>query len=158
MDYLTQCFTITAVDFFMVGHTHCNIDQRFSIVGPILASASELETPEDFAHCIRRKHRALDGHELIVEVVRGVRDWKSALDKFGTNVCGHTGKGSAHSFRWLKYKNLDAQLRNTEFASCDDRTTPAEDDTILLIKSYMRDKELLHNPLVVRRSIGSQLD
>lgn len=158
LTHLTSMFDTCGVNFFEVGHTHLDLDQRFSVVGPVIASAEELETPTDFANRISYQYQPLAGHSLHVEVMESIRDWKLWLTNFSEDISGHTGKTSAHSFKLIRYKNLDPSWLELKCQNIDERGDPQADDRLLLVKSFMRDLIPLQNPLVVLRGDHAPLD
>ena len=48
--WLVACGRAASVstEYFVVGHTHCKVDQRFSIIAGKLSASETLETPDDF--------------------------------------------------------------------------------------------------------------
>ena len=72
LNYLTYMFDTCGVNFFEVGHTHLDQGQQLSVVGPVVASAEELETPTDFANIISNRHQPLKGHRLHVGVLESI--------------------------------------------------------------------------------------
>lgn len=158
LNYLSEVFVSTGLHFFMVGHTHTDVDQRFSVVGPVIAEATELETPADFAAVIRRRYKPLDGHELHVQVLEAIRNWKAWLINYGEVLGGHTGKGSAHAFKFVRYKNLYPSWHDMTFDSISGLDQPQAEDRLLLVKGFMRDNCPLQNPLIVLRGDHVRLD
>ncbi len=158
LTYLSEVYISTGVRFFMVGHTHTDVDQRFSVLGPIIAGAQELETHQDFAALIRNRYTPLAGHELHVQVLEAVRHWKTWLSNFGEELGGHAGKGSAHAFKILRYKNLDPSWNHLTFESKQGTGHPQPDDKLLVVKGFMRDIVPLQNPLVIEHGSPARLD
>ena len=152
-NYFTKIgkFETCEVEFFEVGHTHCDNDQRFSVVGGILRDAPELETKEDFLNCIRQNYEPLKGYELVLLTLGGIRDWKNWLADFKEELVNHTGKGSAHSFKFVPFKKLPFEWQMMRFGTVkESEGLPCQaDDIILLVKAFMRDTTLLQNPLVI---------
>ena len=151
-NYLADVFGTNGLEFMEVGHTHVDLDQRFSVLGPIIAAASELETPEDFGMLIRTKYAPLKGHELHVRLMTAVRDWKAWTHPIGEHFGGHTGKGSAHAFRFVRYKHLSEDWQKLTITDRDSLGPANPDDIIALVKGFMRDTRLLQDPLLVRRA------
>ena len=67
-------------NFFRVGHTHMKLDQRFSVVGSVLASTHLLQTPDEFATHIREhvRHTHISTH---IEVTSGAWDWQKLVQQ-----------------------------------------------------------------------------
>ena len=71
--------------FLMVGHTHCNVDQLFSIYAKVLKRQSWNGTDE-LINLITQSYR---GHKpLIVQHVKKY-DWKSWMEPHLCNLAGH---------------------------------------------------------------------
>ena len=71
-------FDTTQVEFFKVGHTHNEQDQRFSTVGSSLALAPVLEGPEEFVEWIRSHVTPVRGRRLHVEIIHRTMDSRNS--------------------------------------------------------------------------------
>ena len=149
---LEKQFASVCLEFFMVGHTHCDLDQRFSTAGPVLAEAEELERPADFGKILETKYKPLKGHVLDVSVMEAVRDWKSWLHDISETFAGHAGKGSPHSFKMVHYGDLCPEWQALHFQERDGLGEPQADDVVQIVKAYVRDSHPLQEPLVIRRA------
>ena len=138
-------------------HTHIDQDQRFSVAGPFVARGKHLETMEDFANVLREKYQPLPGHKLVVQVLPGVRDWKTYFqEKIPFEFEGHALKDSHHVFRFCNQSALPRYAADHEMDDgvCVDKGIfPSADDhgsnVIMLAKSYMRDEILAQTPVLV---------
>ena len=115
LNFLNEVLLGMGVHFFIVGHTRTDLEQRLSCVGPVIAGAQELGTPSDFAGVIQDRYEVLNGHELHVQALEIVRDWKAWLLNFGDVLCGRIGKRSARAFKFLRDKRLDPSWRRLSF-------------------------------------------
>ena len=150
-------FEDVTVEFMEVGHTHIDVDQRFSRVGGVVSHAPVLETNEDFANLIRLNYEPMKGTELYVHCIDAVRDWKSWLSCLNFKMTGHTGKQSAHSLRFIKHENMPDEWKDQPCDSLDD-IPPSSGDIILLTKGFMRDLGLLQPPQVSLRCLQTLPD
>ena len=65
----TKRFKTVTYSFYMVGHTHKRLDQRFSVLAGRLKSAETLQSPQEFKRFIERHYQAARGYILIVEIL-----------------------------------------------------------------------------------------
>ena len=122
--------------FYIVGHTHCEVDQRFPSVITALCRESVLETPEegsaackqvlsvlcvgactlsctrmqDFAQRVRDHVQPARGRELVVEVCTGFHAWDDFMAPLDVAMGGLTiqvaGESVNHAFRLLRREDL----------------------------------------------------
>lgn len=71
---------------FRVGHTHFKVDQRFSEIRTLLASADELQTPQAYQDFLLKNLKPREGRALHVEILSAARDFKSWLEPIPINV------------------------------------------------------------------------
>ena len=77
-------FKVVDMDQFMVGHTHDETDQDFSVARHRLNREARLDTICDFAGCLRDVPPKV-GCKRLVEVITGVHDWTTFFFKV---ACG----------------------------------------------------------------------
>ena len=74
----------------MAGHTKNELDQRFSTLATVLSKAPALETPLDFAECIKQNVQPLHGRELHVMVLENTWDFQGLFEKYNCQMSGLT--------------------------------------------------------------------
>ena len=70
------------------GHTHDDLDQRFSVVATLLSRSMVLQDPMDFILQIRKHMEPARGRQLIVDMLVSTWDWQSYFDAFNFAVAG----------------------------------------------------------------------
>ncbi len=143
-------FHTTSWEGMMVGHTHIDQDQRFSVCGAALAQEPCLQTPEAFMSAIARKVEPARGRLRRVKKLSVARDWGKLFDPMCLKFHGHTGPSSVHSFMFLRYEDL----MSSPFADTVDTSSFPEhqlegSDVIMLTKFRMSDAVLSQAPLFV---------
>ena len=76
--------------FHQAGHTHNELDQRFSSVASLLSRAPVLECPCDFVDWIQRHINAPRGRSLLVQVLESTMNFSSWLETVGSKITGLT--------------------------------------------------------------------
>ena len=74
--------------FFIPGHTHNIVDQRFSIAGPAIKQADKLETPDDFGEVIGDAIKPTEGREIHIEKLEATHDWQEYFEPLSINIRG----------------------------------------------------------------------
>ncbi len=142
-------FSSTAWQGMMVGHTHIDQDQRFSVCGASLAWEKVLQTPDDFVRAIQQRVAPARGRTQIVERYCASREWSSFLGGLHLDFHGHAGKGTVHSYTFVLYKDLlpDA-ARSLDLNSTEGRSV-SPNDVCLLARKNIADASLSQPPLRV---------
>ena len=83
-------FDTVEVQFMMAGHTKNELDQRFSTLAAVFSKAPVLETPLDFAECIKQNVQPLHGRELHVMVLENTWDFQGLFEKYNCQMSGLT--------------------------------------------------------------------
>ncbi len=145
-------FVSTRWQSMMVGHTHNDQDQRFSVVGAVLSRMPILEVPLDFATAIESHVKPARARLLNVELFEAAHDWATFFQPLRCQFHGHTGQGSAHSFTFTRYADILASAQGPE-SEVDVSNYPGhrleEDDVCLLVRHHMADTSLSQPPLLV---------
>ena len=133
------------------------LDQRFSVVGSVLASTHVLQAPDEFATHIREhiRHPHISTH---VEVTSGAWDWQNWLSNLGLAVSGLTPAQAnpevCHCWKFVRRRDLhqyvkadiiDLLVVPEEFVS--EPSSP--DDCVFLAKHFVSSKELAQLPMLV---------
>lgn len=74
--------------FFIVGHTHNRVDQRFSVIGGALKKSPQLQTPQDFLDVIKNELKAGRNAKIHTEHIDAVHDWKAFFQPLGITISG----------------------------------------------------------------------
>jgi hypothetical protein len=148
----TGVFQTTELSTMVKGHTHIDVDQRFSAVGTLLKGTKVLQDMDDFREIIQRKLCGQKGREVIAEMVPGVRDWSDFFKAADVQLHGHTGAGSAHVFKFVKRCDLveggpDGMVVDPGCFGVG--LTENKGDVIMLVKALMRDTSLCQQPLLI---------
>jgi hypothetical protein len=106
------------MEFFVVGHTHNVVDQRFSVVGPVLKAAQVLETPSDFMNLIKERVRPGICRDLQVEIMQATHDWKAFFEHLGVAISGLTstfqGEEVCHVWRCVRRVDISRYSKAVE--------------------------------------------
>ncbi len=152
-------FQTVTNNFFLVGHTHMKLDQRFSVAATKLASAPVLQTPTAFATHIEQHVRFQRGRlTTSMELNKGAWNWQEWLKPLGVKMSGLTPSVNepdvCHCWRFVRRADLKEYVSPTvesqlvvplEFSS--DVTSPS--DCVLLLKQRVSSCELAQPPLLV---------
>ncbi|CAK0867742.1 unnamed protein product [Prorocentrum cordatum] len=142
-----KIFTTATQSHFMKGHTHFQLDQKFSTIGSRLASTGVMETIQDFKLAIEQSFET----NLSCTIVDGSRDWKSLLENLGMQLHGHTGPKAPHQFMLVRRSHLVEDGATDLIVSRGGWGIDVEDhpdDVILLTKAFMRDTQLSQMPVL----------
>ena len=94
------------MQFLQTGHTHNDLDQRFSSVGALLQRAPVLEDPYEFADWIQAHIVPPRGRALHVEVLESTWDVQSWLFQLDAQMSGlaatHTEPDTNHVWRLVR--------------------------------------------------------
>ncbi len=142
-------------NYFMKGHTHNKLDQRFSVCATALSKAPILQTPEHFAHHIVQSVRY--GRLLTeTEVMRGAWDWQEFLKPLNIKLSGLTptewSPDACHCWRFVRRETLHEHVpEGTELTVPKDFENDEEspNDAILLLKQWIHSDTLAQPPLLV---------
>lgn len=80
-------FTTIEMNFFVVGHTHCSIDQYFSVLSKAIANTSFIGSTLALVELLRTAHKesCIDRRPTIVREVAVYYDYKSAFKPYINN-------------------------------------------------------------------------
>lgn len=149
-------FCSVGLNFLMVGHTHEDIDQLFSIICQYVMRRHRWQTPEEFQRILQETlapRIAERAEVLVVRHLRLIRDYVRWLDPQMVtlyNCWGNRdGFEAPHSFAFKMRDDLTAselgQVRGQRAHGFAD--DPA--DVFCCVKTYMRDKRLMQQPVLV---------
>ena len=158
--YLTtqEKFETVQEEFFQVGHTHNEQDQRFSSVATLLSRARTLESPEDFKDYILKHVQPPCGRALHVEVLNGTWDFQKWFEELGCVWSGltstHLEPEVNHVWRFVPAHMVPHVAPNAgpiDVAHKDWATLALHrNDAVLLTKKYMHSQSLSQSPLLVQ--------
>ena len=151
-----QKFSTVTLNFLMVGHTHEDIDQLFSLICQYVVRRHRWQTPEEFQRIVREslaQKVAEKGEVLVVRGLRCIRDYCKWLEPQRITLYGcwgnRDGFEAPHSFAFKRRMDLSAH----EHAQVQGRRVRGfpehPEDVFCCVKAYMRDKRLQQAPLVV---------
>ena len=142
----------------MVGHSHNKLDQRFSVVGAVLARQVCLQTPEDFMTVIQQHVHPAGGRELHVTKLEELWDWQDFFEPLGMTFKGiaasHSAPDVCHSKRFVRRQ--DIPMLALSLPACDlvvpamfENDKEEQDDVIMLVKEFWSSEALAHPPVLV---------
>jgi len=150
-------FLTAQQQFLPSGHSHNELDQRFSTVATALSRAPTLEDPEEFAHWIREHVKPVRGRRLHVEVLDATYDFQHWFTKaFGFNVSGlastHLEPNANHVWHFVARGALpqvcggpaDVEVQMEDWKSLGQH----DNDCVLLVKEFLHSKALSQLPLL----------
>ena len=151
-----QKFSTVTLNFLMVGHTHEDIDQLFSLICQYVVRRRRWQTPEEFMRLVQEslaQKVAEKGEVLVVRGLRCIRDYCKWLEPQRITIFGcwgnRDGFEAPHSFTFKRRMDLSAH----EHAQVQGRRVRGfpeyQEDVFCCVKAYMRDKRLQQEPLVV---------
>eukprot|EP00435_Cladocopium_sp_Y103_P008315 s3646_g2.t1 len=155
-------FTSLEVQFLQSGHTHSEIDQRFSAVAKSIQSAETLETPHDLANHIQTNLKPMQNREIYVEVVQNTLDFQRWLFAANVNLTGLVPtvkeQFANHVWRFVRRKSLQQQQVVNNHAEWK-LLEPAADDICMVVKQYMSSPNPSQEPfLAMPKTVVDQLD
>ena len=136
-----KLFDTIEVQFMQAGHTKNELDQRFSTLATVLSKAPVLETPEEFAQCIRKNVQPLHGKELHVIVLENTWDFQAMFEKYQCQISGltstHLQPNANHLWRFERRDSLESSLivevNNPKWQDCSQHS----DDVVLSVKQFL---------------------
>ena len=151
-----QKFSTVTLNFLMVGHTHEDIDQLFSLICQYVVRRHRWETPDEFQRIVQASLAPKIAEKNEVLVVRGlrcIRNYVQWLDPQKITLYGcwgnRDGFEAPHSFAFKKRSDLSAdeleQIQGRRVRGFPEHP----EDVFCCIKAYMRDKRLQQPPLIV---------
>ena len=152
-----------------VGHTHNELDQLFSGVSGVLASAPALEDPYEFKSWMVENVKPQRGRKLVVEVLGGTWDFQKWLNPLNLQISGlastHKNPSVNHVWRIVPRRFLTgAGLTNDaiqiETFHADWLGLEKDDeDAILMVKQYMHSSDFSQQPLLLLpAAVAKRLD
>ena len=110
------------VSFLMVGHTHEAVDRFFSFINRCLKKNATVMTPEHL-HTILLEYLT-SGVKIECHDLEFVADWKKWMSGCKEELHDHTGKGSAHHFRFQRDTKDGAVLLRMKHLVSDEHWFP----------------------------------
>lgn len=102
----TDKFQSLEVEFPKTGHTHNELDQRFSTLATTLKRAPVLETPEEFQEYLQENLQEVRGRKIIVEILPSTMNWMKWHAPLDVNISGlaahHGDLHTNHSWRFVQ--------------------------------------------------------
>lgn len=160
-----RLFKTVTMNYFMVGHTHEDIDQLFALVVKIILQKTTYETPTELLEYIvahlRPKVEARGElvHARLLTAVRDFCAWLLPIQLTLHN--GFQNRGgieTAHSFTYKTGRQLSLSQKQMVVRECELPGVQAirEESIFCVIKAYMRDVELNQAPLLVLEQRDTQ--
>ena len=152
-------FESAELNYMTVGHTHNELDQRFSSVATLLNKAPVLEDPEDFAEWIRKHVIPARGRQLHVEVLDSTYDfqkWFHGLDvQVGGLAATKAEPDTTHVWRIVRRSALPNVLprpdMEVEVHHDAWKELPADPrDAVLFVKQFMHSSEMSQSPMLLQ--------
>ena len=155
-----QCsgvFDEASKEGLQVGHTHNEIDQRFSTTTTVLMAAPTLEDPTEFADWVRDNVKPPQGRTIHVELLNSTFDWQQWLFRLNVHIHGLTpttlNPEFNHVWHFIRRDLLTRawpdltciECEHTDFA---DREKDGG-DSILVTKHFMHSTAASQQPLLV---------
>ena len=148
-----QRFETLEVQFMQAGHTKNELDQRFSSVATILASAPTLEDPVEFKQWMEQHVRPVSGRRLMVEILDATHDFQSWFHGLDLQIKGLTSTAlkpnANHLWRFLPRYAVEQSeaviCQHSEWSKLpqDDR------DVVLVLKHFISSAEKSQPPMLV---------
>lgn len=148
-------FESCEVQYFQVGHTHNEQDQRFSSIATVLARAPSLEDAKEFRDYIQTNVRPVRGRAMHVELLEETYDFQKWISGAGVQVSGlaatHLEPNTCHLWRFIPRSMLPLVLdHQADVQKCDAWVGLPENDSdvVLLVKQYLHSSTLAQEPLL----------
>ena len=145
----SQRFAEVSLAMFRVGHTHNRLDQRFSVIGSLLARVKCLQTPEEYVSHLQEHYRSARGVPVLIEQVGDSYLWRNFFAPLDRHFAGVTGTRStadaAHVFRVVRRDMVRLCAPEATFLEDDG----LESDPVLLAKHWICSKGLSQPPTVL---------
>ena len=130
-------------------HTHNRLDQRFSVIGSLLARVQCLQTPEEYVSHLQEHYRSARGVPVLIEQVGDSYLWRNFFAPLDRHFAGVTGTRStadaAHVFRVVRRDMVRLCAPEATFLEDDG----LESDPVLLAKHWICSKGLSQPPTVL---------
>lgn len=141
--------------FLLVGHTHEDVDQLFGIIVALILRKHDFEVPSDLMEYLlaNLQGRFLQKSEVLaMERLSTVRDFAQWLEPLGLTLynafMNRQGVEAPHAFSFKLRRDLRASER--EWLTRSGRPGVGDDDDVFCcVKTYMRDLDLQHEPVLV---------
>ena len=153
-----RLFKTVTMNYFMVGHTHEDIDQLFALVVKYILQKTSDQAPAEILEYIAvhlRPRIVARGEVLNAQLLTAVRDFCSwMLPVQLTLHNGFQNRGGiecAHSFTYKTGQQLTADQKRMVAQDCGFLSIQdiQAEDVYCIIKAYMRDIDLNQPPLLV---------
>ena len=159
--YLVAAHKFTSVSslHLMVGHTHEDIDQLFSVCTALLKAKRSWQTPQEILEFLRvnllpkARNR---GEELVAVQLPVVRDFGAWLSPLRVHLHGafmnREGVEAPHSFSYKRRRDLaatEAQMLARSPGVQEWKGPLHPEDILCCVKTYMRDPHLQQPPVLV---------
>ena len=161
-------FDAAECEYHKSGHSHVEIDQRFSVVATTISAAPTLEEPLEFQEWMLAHIHPRGGRTLHVEILDHTLDWTSWFMPLNLQVTGlGATKNDPHANHVWRIVSRNVLAACTGFTSdavqCNhsDWTSiePDNDDAILLVKESMHSLEYSQEPqLLLPACVAASLD
>ncbi len=149
-------FHCIEVEFLRSGHSHAELDARFSAVAAVLSAAPTLEDEDDFVGWLTTHLKPVGNRKIIIETLGATFDFKKVLNKAGVHITGlaatHAQPLSNHVWRIIP-RSIVSQVGLTDAAiTCGHADWQAEDDprdAVLMVKQHMSDRDFSQEPVLL---------
>ena len=147
----TERFDCVENQFLKTGHTHNELDQRFSSVATALSRAPSLEDKEEFAEWIRSKVKPAAGRTLHVEVLDTTYDFQSWFYGLDAKISGlastHFEPDTCHVWRFIR-RSLVPTLETDVHHELWEGLAPQDADVIMIVKESMSATHMSQPPVL----------
>jgi len=152
--------------FQKTGHSHFDVDQRFSEANTKLTAAGVLEDPYEFQEYLQRTMKPIRGRALHVEVVETIKDFRKFYAPLNVAMSGlaatHEALHTCHSWKFVQRQVLPLDIEEKLIVNMHpdwDALPSNPRDVILLCKESMSSTALAQAPLLVLPAVvADQLD
>ncbi|CAJ1443835.1 unnamed protein product [Effrenium voratum] len=139
--------------FYRVGHTHNEVDQRFSMLASIMNRANVIQTPQELKRLIESEHHQVKGREIFAEIMPSSFNFQSWLSPMGVSLTGmvyQEGLTVNHVFRVVRRGDLQKHAGSEKWTVTAPAAAEVDDqDAILLTKHWMSSSHLSQNPILL---------
>ena len=102
----TVRFRSTTVTGMGKGHSHIDLDQRFSDLSTNMKYTDVMQDTTDVVSVINQKVHKKRNREIVAELAPVSHDWKAYFDPLGIVMHGHTNNDAAHVHKFLQRRDL----------------------------------------------------
>ncbi len=152
-----KVFASISLNFFTVGHTHLDQDQRFTVLATALARAEVIEDLDGVAERIRQFVPTARAREQIIEKMEAFRDWTEYFQALQVMCHGHAGKGSPQCFKIVRRSQLflpeGMVVDKSHFAK---DVEERADDAVVVVKRFMHDTKISQQPVLLLPAIFAE--